>query len=304
VAKARGIVKRRKAVQNIRKITRTMQLIATARFQRAFNRAVATRPYTNKLTELVRDLAATQEEIEHPLLQVNSGTGRSILLVITSNRGLCGGYNAGLLRTAASFLRLREQPGEAAQQAGHVVELQVAGKKGIGYFRFMRRPIAATYTHFEDKPQFAEVEPIADDFIRRYADGQIDSVHVIYMRFESTARQYPDTLQLLPLQPPKGVGEEKPRGKPGMEATVQYDFSPPAGELLAELLPLTVKTRLFQCFTDAAVSEQVARMVAMKAATDSAGEMLKQLTQAYNRARQTQITLELLDIVGGAEALK
>jgi len=304
VAKARGIVKRRKAVQNIRKITRTMQLIATARFQRAFNRAVATRPYTNKLTELVRDLAATQEEIEHPLLQVNSGTGRSILLVITSNRGLCGGYNAGLLRTAAGFLRQREQPGEATEQAGHVVELQVAGKKGISYFRFMRRPIAATYTHFEDKPQFAEVEPIADDYIRRYANGQIDSVHVIYMRFESTARQYPDTLQLLPLQPPKAVGEEKPRGTPGMEAAVQYDFSPPAGELLAELLPLTVKTRLFQCFTDAAVSEQVARMVAMKAATDSAGEMLKQLTQAYNRARQTQITLELLDIVGGAEALK
>ncbi|HOW19107.1 MAG TPA: FoF1 ATP synthase subunit gamma, partial [Phycisphaerae bacterium] len=125
MAKARGITKRRKAVQNIRKITRTMQLIATARFQRAFNRAVATRPYTNKLTELVRDLAATQEQIEHPLLQVNSGTGRSILLVLTSNRGLCGGYNAGLLRAAAGFLRLREQSGEATGQAPHVVELQV-----------------------------------------------------------------------------------------------------------------------------------------------------------------------------------
>jgi F-type H+-transporting ATPase subunit gamma len=304
VAKARGIVKRRKAVQNIRKITRTMQLIATARFQRAFNRAMATRPYTEKLTELVRDVAATKEEIRNPLLRVNSGTGRSVVLVITSNRGLCGGYNANLLRTGVAFLRTQEESGESDEEAARTVELQVAGKKGISYFRFMRRPMAATYTQFEDKPQFVEIEPIADDFIRRYANREIDSVHVIYMRFESTARQYPETLPLLPMKPPAPRKAKEREGEPRTTAAVRYDFTPPAEELLAELLPLTVKTRLFQCFIDAAVSEQVARMVAMKAATDSAGDMLKQLNQAYNRARQTQITLELLDIVGGAEALK
>ncbi len=300
MAKARAIVKRRKAVQNICKITRTMQLIATARFQRAFNRAVATKPYTQKITDLVRQLSSDRESIEHPLLRVNAGTGRAALVVITSNRGLCGGYNAGLLRTAGSTIDSLENP-PGAEGGRRTVELHVAGKKGITYFRYRGRPMAATYTQFEDRPQYAEVEPIAEGFLRQYAEGKLDSVHVVYMRFESTATQYAEVLQLLPLQPPAGTAAAEARTA---SVPVQYDFTPPPSVLLAELLPLTVKVRLFQCFTDAAVSEQVARMVAMKAATDAATDMIKQLTQAYNRARQTQITLELLDIVGGAEALK
>lgn len=296
MAKARAIVKRRKAVQNIRKITRTMQLIATARFQKAFNRAVATKPFTQKLSELVSQLAANQKQLEHPLLKVNEPKGRSALLVITSNRGLCGGYNASLLRTAVGRLREAET---ASGGLSASVDLHVCGKKGIAYFNFMRRPMAAKYTKFEDRPQYAEVEPIAEGFIRQYAAGEIDSVHVVYMQFESTAVQRPNVLQLLPIPSPPSEG-----GMVGPASAVLYDFTPPPEELLADLLPMTVKTRLFQCFTDAAVSEQVSRMVAMKAATDAGSEMLKQLTQAYNRARQTQITLELLDIVGGAEAIK
>lgn len=300
MAKAKAIVKRRKAVQNIHKITRTMQLIANAQFQRAFKRAVATKPYTRKITELVEQLAADQEQIEHPLLRVNNGTGRAVLLVITSNRGLCGGYNASLLRTTSGHLRQWEppEPGQPARS----VDLHVSGRKGIAYFRYHRRPMAATYTQFEDKPQFAEVEPIAIEFMRRYAAGEVDSVSVVYTRFESTAYYRPEVLQLLPMQPPRAKSDEE-IGRAAIASPTQYDFSPPPAELLAELLPLTVKVRLFQCFTDAAVSEQVSRMVAMKAATDAAGDMIRQLTQAYNRARQTQITLELLDIVGGAEAI-
>ena len=279
-----------------------MQLIATARFQRAFNRAMATKPYTEKITELVQELSGKQEQIEHPLLRVNKGTGRCAALLITSNRGLCGGYNANLLRNAMAFIRSHE---ELPEETARAVDLHIAGKKGINYFRFLRRATIASYTQFEDKPQFAEVEPIADGFIRQYVNGEVDSVHIIYMRFESTATQYPEALQLLPMQPPKAPPTtEEAKGEPGPVGIVEYDFTPSAETLLAELLPLTAKTRLFQCFTAAAFSEQVARMVAMKAATDAAGDMPKQLTQAYNRARQSQITLELLDIVGGAEALK
>ena len=304
MGKAKAIVRRRKAVLNIRKITRTMQLIATARFQQAYARAVATRPYSEKITELVRQLAAQQQDrLDHPLLRINEGAGRSVLLVITSNRGLCGGYNSRVLRLGTDLLRRLEAGDEAAGRPPQVVDLHVSGKKGIAYARYLGRTLAASYTRFEDKPQFAQVEPIAAEFIRRYTDREIDGVHVVYTRFLSTSVQEPHVLRLLPMQRPEP--ERYPDESVSPPAgEVQYDFTPPAAELLAELLPAAVKTQLFQCFIDAAVSEQIARKIAMKAATDAADDMIRQLTQAYNRARQTQVTLELLDIVAGAEALK
>ncbi len=292
MAKARAIIKRRKAVMNIRKITRTMQLIATARFQAAYTRATRSRPYTERITELVRQLSRDQGEISHPLLQTNSESKRSQFIVITSNRGLCGGYNGGILRAAIGHLEHREQ-------AGETVDIYAIGKKGISYLKFLGRPLAATDTRFEDKPQFSEVEPMATQLMDAYERREIDAVHVAYMRFFSTGVQRPQVLQLLPIEPPTADAETGAAAAP-----VQYDFTPPPRELLAELLPETVKVRLFQCFIDAAVSEQTARMVAMKAATDAAGDMVRTLTQHYNRARQTQITLELLDIVSGAEAIK
>jgi len=296
MAKARAIIKRRKAVQNIRKITRTMQLIATARYQLAYNRATASKPYTAKITELVEQLGSgLQGQIDHPLLKVNEGSRQSCLVVLTSNRGLCGGYNSGILRTAMHHLGAQEQ-------TGRQVELHLVGKKSINYFNFLKRPAASRNTTIEDKVKFADVEPMADDFIRRYSSGEIESVHVAYMRFHSAGVQKPEVLQLLPMQHPGGQG-----GHDGLRSvparTVEYDFSPAPEVILAELLPLTVKVRLYQCFIEAVVSEQVARMVAMKSATEAAGDMIKDLTQRYNRARQSQITLELLDIMGGAEAL-
>jgi F-type H+-transporting ATPase subunit gamma len=290
-------VKRRKSVRNIKKITHTMQLIATARFQKALQRATATKPYTQKITELVGQLSAAGGAIEHPLLKVNSGSGRVAILVLTSNRGLCGGYNASLLRTAGAHL-------ETVRQAGTVIDLNVVGKKGIAYYKFLGTALTQAYPKLPDAPQFADVEPIADGFIKAYSEGLFDAVFVTYVRFVSTVKQVPTVMQLLPIEkeadqhPAGGTGPTRARGE------VQYDFSPSPQELLAELLPMTIKVRLFQAFCDATVSEQVARMVAMKAATDAAGDMIKQLSRQYNRARQSQITMELLDILGGVEALK
>jgi F-type H+-transporting ATPase subunit gamma len=289
LANPRLIVKRRKSVRNIRKITRTMQLIATARFQAAFNRAVATRPYTERLADLVASISAAMEgELSHPLMNPREGASRDALLVITSNRGLCGGYNTNVLRTAIAHLT--EKPD---------TDVCMVGKKGIGYFKFLRRETHERITHIGDVPRFEQVEPLANTFMDRFISGELKSVRVCSMRFHSVARQSPEVIQLLPLSQESKAADDQTARK----SEVQYEFSPDPKELLAELLPATVRIRLFQCFTDAAVSEQVARMVAMKAATDAAGDMITSLTREYNRARQTQITMELLDIVGGANAL-
>ena len=289
MANRRVLVKRRKSVRNIRKITRTMQLIATARFQAAFNRAVATRPYTEKLAELVADLSRAAGDVDHPLLKTHEDVKRAAVVVITADRGLAGGYNASVLRTATTHL-------DQQTEQGLVSDVHMVGKKGISYFRFLRRDVAEQTTGIGDKPRFEQVEPIANALIDRFVRGEIASAHVVYMKFLSAGQQRPVAVQLLPLQPEVREGEAA--AKP-----VEYEFSPDPKQLLDELLPAVVRIRLFQAFNDAAVSEQVARMVAMKAATDAAGDMIKALTREYNRARQTQITMELLDIVGGANAL-
>ena len=293
MANRRVLVKRRKAVRNIRKITRTMQLIATARFQAAFNRAVATKPYTEKLAELVADLSRAAGSVDHPLLRTPQETGRSALVVLTSNRGLAGGYNAGVLRAAVEHL-------DRQQAAGVTSDVHMVGKKGVAYFRFLRRATSEQTVTISDKPRFDQVEPIANALMDRFIRGEISSVHVAYMRVLSAGVQRPEVVQLLPLKPDANT---QARDGAGAQSSVEYEFSPDPRQLLDELLPATVRVRLFQAFNDAAVSEQVARMVAMKAATDAAGDMIKSLTREYNRARQTQITMELLDIVGGANAL-
>lgn len=315
MANRRELVKRRKSVRNIRKITRTMQLIATARFQAAFNRAMATKPYTQKLAELVADLSRAAGDVDHPLLAAAHGeVKRSALVVLTSARGLAGGYNAHVLRAAVAHLD--EQAGRGIDSQVHMI-----GKKGIGYFRFLRRPMAEQTPTFGDRPKFEQVEPIANSLIDAFLKGEIASAHVAYMRFVSAGQQRPEVLQLLPLageaargaEPPPAGGDGTPQGPAGRAAAaeggaaggrrIDYELSPSPRELLDELLPAILRARLFQAFNDALVSEQVARMVAMKAATDAAGDMIKALSRQYNRARQTQITMELLDIVGGSNAL-
>jgi F-type H+-transporting ATPase subunit gamma len=314
MANRRELVKRRKSVRNIRKITRTMQLIATARFQAAFNRAMATKPYTQKLAELVADLSRAAGDVDHPLLATHDDVKRSALVVLTSARGLAGGYNSHVLRAAVAHLD--EQAGRGIETRVHMV-----GKKGIGYFRFLRRPMDEQTPTFGERPKFEQVEPIANSLIDRFLKGEIASAYVAYMRFVSAGQQKPEVLKLLPLAEGAGAAEAEPGGASGAEKggapgaeksdslagerrrSVEYEFSPGPRELLDELLPAIIRARLFQAFNDALVSEQVARMVAMKAATDAAGDMIKALSRQYNRARQTQITMELLDIVGGSNAL-
>ena len=196
-----------------------------------------------------------------------------------------------MLRTAQEHLRnLRSHDLQS--------EFEMVGKKGVSYMRFLGMPLAHTMTDIEDHIEFSRVEEMANRYITAYEAGAIARVDVVYMRFHSIGSQLPLVAQLLPIEPPPQKDDELPVGK------VDFEFSPEPGALLERLIPETVKVRLYQCFNDAILSEQVARMVAMKAATDSAGDMIKFLTRQYNRARQTQITLELADIVGGAEALK
>ena len=299
MAKARAIVKRRKAVRNIKKITKTMQMISTAKFQKALKRAVGTKPYTRKVRELVGQLAATLgESAEHPLLRPSAGTGKTALLVITSDRGLAGAYNGSILRLANNFIKQEEA-------AGRTVELTVSGKKAVGFFNFQRRPIAKRLEGFADQPKFADVDAAAEAFIRQYVDGQVDSVRVAYTQFISAGQQKAEVMQLLPLASLADAaakpGEKKPGDAPKAETV--YEFSPDPKTLLDELLPLTVKTALFQAFLDATTSENVARMVAMKSATDNADKAVKALSVQYNRARQSQITTELSEIMGGVEAM-
>lgn len=309
MAKARAIVKRRKAVRNIRKITKTMQMIATARFQKSLRRAVATKPYSQKIRELVRELAQSVGNVDHPLLRrpdAQSQTNRIAVVVLCSNRGLAGAYNGNVLRTANHFIQEQEA-------AGKTVDLYVAGKKGVSYFNYLKRTITQRFDQFADQPRYEEVERIAQDFIDQFTSGRIDAVHVAYMNFHSAGVQKPDVLALLPLATMHDEEQGSPKEKPASSAdsaahgpiiTTTYDFSPEPRELLDELLPLMLKTAFFQCFLDATTSEHVARMVAMKSATDNADKMEKSLTMQYNRARQSQITTELSEIMGGVEAMK
>ena len=302
MAKTRILVKRRKAIRNIRKITRTMELIATARFKKALDRAVEAEAYTRKIAELAADLSSSATNISHPLLEKHEEIKNSLLLVIASNRGLCGGYNGGILREATSRLRQVKSEGVA-------LHLELSGKRAITYFRFQGVAAEQTYTQFEDKPTFDEVDVLADRYIADYIAGRLDRVDVAYMKFLNAARQTAVTETLLPLSSTRsklGGGPNRASlGAPERPAAkVEYEFLPDAAGILQEILPESFKVRLFKCFLDAAVSEQIARRVAMKSATENAGDMIKDLTRQYNRARQAQITKEIAEVIGGAEALK
>lgn len=296
MAKARAIIKRLKAVRNVRKITRTMELVATARFKKAMDRATEAAAYTKKMAEIVSDLAGTLQSVSasnsfsHPLLQSRETEKRGILLVLTSNRGLCGGYNGGVIRLAQQ--RMRD-----AVASNLELDVEVSGKRGISFFRFQKLPMAQSYTQFEDKPTFDDVDPLAKRYIEAFITGQIDRLDVAYTCFESMSKQRAVVETLLPVS-------KLPAADAGAKSEVEYEFLPSPEEILEEIVPASFKARLFKCFLDAAVSEQIARMVAMKSATENADEMIRSIRAQYNRARQSQITSELSEIIGGAAALE
>lgn len=291
MAKTRAIVKRRKAVRNIRKITRTMELIATARFKKAMDRAVKADAYTRKVGELVGDLSRSGAAAKHPLLENRAETKNSLLLVLTSNRGLCGGYNGNVLRLANQAI--------TDLSATSKLSIEISGKRGIAAMKFKGVVPAASFQEFEDKPAFDRVEEIAERYIASYIKGEIDRLDVAYTQFISMGKQIATLATLLPMGN-LAASSTATAGK----GEVDYEFMPSASDILAEIVPASFKAKLFKCFLDAGVSEQIARMVAMKGATENAGDLIKSLTRKYNRARQAQITSEIAEIIGTVEALK
>ena len=292
MANAKALDKRRKSVRNIRKITRTMELIATARLKKAMDRAVAATSYTQRITEVVTNLAKSGTEVQHPLLEDRQTTENATLIVLTGNRGLCGGYNGAVVReTINHHQKLAEQYDN--------VNLLISGKRGITNLSFRGLTADESYTHFDDQPKFDEVKPIADTLMEQFIAGKLDRLDVAYTRFISSSKQRAVVETLLPLG--KVEGDDTAGG--GTTDT-DYEFMPSAESILEEVVPTSFRIKLFKCFLDAAVSEQIARMVAMKSATENADEMIANLSMTYNRARQSQITGEIMEIIGGVEALK
>ncbi len=292
MAQIRELKKRMIAVRTIQRITKTMQMIATAKFNAALQRARASRPYTDTIRKLVEEVSAAAGDVTHPLLERPAKpTGVETVLVITSDRGLAGSFNGQVLRKAERLIK-------ELQKSGKKVNLLVAGKKGVAFFRFARLPIARAFS-FGDKPKFEDVRVLADEFMSEYAAGKVDAIHIVSMRFVSAAKQTPEQVQVLPLS----AAAAAPTPGAATARVSSLEFSPSAVEILSELLPRTVRIQVFQCFLDAVVSEQAMRRVAMKAATDNASGLGRVLKRNFNRARQAKITTELTEIVSGAAAL-
>jgi F-type H+-transporting ATPase subunit gamma len=294
-----------------------MELIATARFKKAMDRATAATAYTNRMTKLVEDLMASGLEVSHPLLEVRESVKKGTLLVLTANRGLCGGFNGNAQRAGYQrWLQLKKEVPNC--------ELEVAGKRGISAFKFRGITPDRTFTNFEDRPSFDEVDQLATRYLEDYATGKLDRLDIVYTKFETLARQQVSVETLLPLT---AIGGGKSTGgasgthsaSGGTHSAVDadatsgahggvgrqsiYEFLPSPESILEEVVPSSFKIKLFKCFLDAAVSEQIARMVAMKSATENAEDLIKRLSMQYNRARQSRITSELMDVIGGAEAI-
>lgn len=290
MGKAKHIIRRSRAVQNIRTVTRTMEMVASVRFKKTFDRAVVTRPYTERLSDLVADALSRglPAEFGHPLLKNVDDVRRDVLLVLTSNRGLCGGYNASVLRVAAERMK-------QITEAGYEVRLHAVGRRGIRHFRFHGFDMDRAHTHFEGLPDYRSVCALAEELMQLFLAGLIGGVEVAYMQFISAGRQRAVIGQILPLSNLKPPSPEVPTAG----EQVAYDFLPSCEDVLRHLLPATVRLRVYQCFLDAAVSEQMARITAMRAATESADEMIHDLKVRYNRLRQSRITTELTEILGG-----
>lgn len=289
MAKARTLDKRRNSVRNIRKITRTMELIANARFRKASDRALAIGPYSDRISQLVTHICHSGLNIPHPLLDQRPRTRRAVFLVLTANRGMCGAYNSSMLRLCLQHLaQLRQIASE--------VRLEVSGKRGIAALKHRQIPPEQEYTHFSDEPRVADVETLATQYLEEFRSQQIDRLDVAYVKFLHMARQEPVVETLLPL----GADSQNDPN----HTDSPYELLPSAESIVDEVVPASFRIKLLKCFLDAAVSEHIARMVAMKAATENADEMIRHLSMTYNRARQSQITGEIMEIIGGVEALQ
>ncbi len=285
MANIRLIKRRIKGIQSTSKITRAMEMIATSKMRKAQERGLAGRPYAEKIMQVMADLAALRREGEemHPLLQARP-VKKIGILHITPDRGLCGGLNTNLNRKTTGFILEQEAP----------VSLVTVGRKGRDFMRRYGREIRAEFTNLGDRPGWLDTLPISRIIIDDYTSGEIDRVYIVYPQFISTMVQKPVVNQILPVEP-----AEIPAAQ-----NVDYIYEPGPAEVLGQLLPRFVEMQVYHAILESIASEQSARMVAMRNATESANELIEELTLMYNKARQETITKELLDITGGAAALE
>jgi F-type H+-transporting ATPase subunit gamma len=290
MANAREIKTRIKTVKNTAKITRTMEMVATAKSKKAFDRIHALKPYAKKLSELIADLSQA-DDLFHPLLRKSETIRHVTLMVITANRGLCGGFNSNLLRLARKRF-------DQLKQEGCELSLWLIGKKGASFFRFMEYPMELAVTDLDEQVSFSRTEEISEKLVESYLKAKTDRIEIFSNRIKGAASTYPDSEVLLPIDLKEKVSEATRPPRP------HYLFSPSPEKLLEKLLPLAVKTNFFRAVIESMAAELIARRVAMKNASDAANEMCGDLTRVYNRSRQASITQEIAEIVGGVEALK
>lgn len=291
MAKGQALKGRIRSVNNTRKITRTMELVSTSKLKRAQNRVTGARPYAEALREVIADLVTPELAEQFPLLRrpappAQGGPARAAVVMITSNRGLAGSFNANLIREAKNRI-------EALESAGYTVDLYGIGKKGIGFFKYLGRSFAGERIDIADKPTAAHAAEIVEPLIAAYERGELASVDLVQARFVSALTTPPATVRVLPVESPEGRGGSVP----------DYILEPDAATLLEQLLPLYVRNMFYRGLVETVAAEHGARRTAMKNATDNAGDLLEGLKRTYNRQRQAQITQEIAEIVGGAAAL-
>ena len=335
-ATLRVLRRRIRSVKSTQKITRAMELIATARIQKAQARVEAARPYAEEITKVLSELATSAANLDSPFLVEPENPQRAAVLVVTSDRGLCGAYNANVLRTAEELISLLREEGKEAL-------IYVLGRKGVTYYRFRRREMVRTWTGFSEQPGYANAAEAGQALVKSFLAGAgqdsagerqdsdsgdrdaesaddsdlpaVDELHVVYTEFRSMLSQQPVAKRVAPLEveysengaagAAGGDGRDSDgdgaKSRPSLQA--MYEFEPDADTLLSNLLPTYIKTRIYAALLESAASESAARRRAMKAATDNAGEIISDLTREANQARQAQITQEISEIVGGANAL-
>ena len=282
MAKTQDLKRRIRSVRNTMQLTKAMKMVAAAKLRRAQERIVKARPYAHRMLKVLRSVASRAESGGHPLLQVR-GDRRLELTVLTGDRGLCGGFNAGIIRTAEDF---------ASQQSGRDVKINSVGKKGRDYFTG-RYELAGSWPDVFRVVEFATAKAIAGELIQRYLDDEVDKIYLVYNEFKSAIQAKPTVQQLLPVEP-----EELEGAAPG-----DYLYEPSAQELFVALLPHYVENQVFHAMLESVAAEHAARMSAMDSATNNASELIESLTLTMNRVRQASITTDIIEVVSGAEAL-
>lgn len=296
MASSKALKGRIRSVTNTRKITRTMELVATSKLKRAQDRVVAARPYAEALREVIADLVTPELAEQFPLLRrplppAKGGPARAVLIVLTSNRGLAGGFNANLIKEARRRIT-------ALEAEGYTVELIGVGKKGVGYFKYIGRTFASERPDIGDRPTAEHAGSLVEALVEDFAAGNIGVVELVQSQFISVMDSPPATIRILPV--------EAPAPTDGAKKGFRHDYilSPDPATLLEKVLPLYVRNMVYRGLVETVAAEQAARRTAMKNATDNAGDIIDALKRTYNRQRQAQITQEIAELVGGAAALQ